>query len=71
MVDGTVSADDIEYAAKMAAEKVKCEFAHRVVVTVYMQNAKDHTERLVATASWREDTYGFVVKRHGDQAGML
>ena len=61
VVPGNVSADDIEYLAKRAAESIYHDFQHRVVVQVYMKSAVDGREYLAATSRWESEKFGFAV----------
>lgn len=60
-VPGDVSADEIDYVAKMAALKILRRFKHRAVVLVYTRSAADGSETHIASAKWDPDKQGYVV----------
>lgn len=62
VVPGGMGADEIDYIAKMAAERVKYVFSHRTVVYVYKISAKNNARMLVATARWEPAKHGYLVR---------
>lgn len=63
VVPSDISADDIDYMSKSAAEQIRYKFNHRVVVQVYMRSAADRKESRVAITSWSTKKFGgYVVK---------
>lgn len=60
-----VSADEIDYAARMAARIILEKFRQRVVVEVYTQELSG--KRLLARTIWNPDKLGYVVKFNNDQ----
>jgi hypothetical protein len=71
VVTPTVSADEVDYVSKIAAEKVRSKFNHRVVVEAYMNDPKDGSRSLIATTQWEPAKYGFVVKYHSGASRLL
>lgn len=66
VVSSGIGADEIDYLAKMAAERVRYVFHHRTVVQVYQQNHDGESKVLVATAQWQEKKHGYWVKLQSD-----
>jgi hypothetical protein len=64
IVSGNISADEIDYVSKMAAEKVRARFGDRCVVQVYMRNLGSDVRSLVSTTRWEPKKFGFVVHYH-------
>ncbi len=61
VVASGVGADEIDYVAKMAAERVRYKFRHRTVVQVYKRESAEGTKELVATAQWEPKKGGYSV----------
>jgi hypothetical protein len=61
VVASGVSADEIDYVAKMAAERVRYVFQHRTVVQVYKRDITGSSSTLVATARWEPKKSGYAV----------
>ncbi|MCE5197497.1 MAG: hypothetical protein ABFD54_17440 [Armatimonadota bacterium] len=70
VLDGNCSADEIDYAAKMAAMLILRKFRYRAVVQCYVRRASDGVEHLAATTIWSPKKYGFVVKFENSNAQM-
>lgn len=67
IVSSGVSLDEIDYVAKMAAERIRYIFGHKVVVQVYKRNLSG-TRVLVAIVQWESKKGGYVVSfQHGSQ----
>lgn len=65
VVPGTISADEIDYISKMAAETVRNKLNHRVVVLVYVKRQADSSQSLAATTQWDPKKFGFVIRSKG------
>jgi hypothetical protein len=61
VVSGGVSADEIDYVAKMAAERIRYLFGHKTVVQVYKRHAVTGAKILVAIVQWESKKGGYVV----------
>jgi hypothetical protein len=66
VVSSGIGADDMDYLAKMAAERVRYVFHHRTVVQIYKEGLKGNSKVLVATAQWQEKKHGYWVKLQSD-----
>jgi hypothetical protein len=61
VVDGGASADEVEYLAKWAAERIRHVFLHRTVVQVYKPYGPAGAKKLFATAQWEAKKGGYAV----------
>lgn len=60
-VRSDVSADDIDYLSRTAAQKNLYEFRNRIVVEVFFRGLSSKADVLAATTRWETKRYGFVV----------
>ena len=60
-VRSDLSADDIDYLSRSAAQKNLHKFRNRIVVEVYSRGAGAKADVLAAITKWETSRYGFVV----------
>ncbi|MCE5324430.1 hypothetical protein LLG46_14105 [bacterium] len=67
IVSQGVSADEIDYAARMAAQIILEKFRQRVIVEVYDEDAAG--KHFLANTLWNEEKLGYVVKFNKSRFG--
>jgi len=70
VVASGISADEIDYLAKMSAERVTYVFHHRTVVQIYQRSPRGNSKVPVATAQWQDKKHGYWVKMQSDMRAL-